>query len=370
MARTDDTADLRVGSQAYKAYKRVVRYLHIHQLKEGDRLPTQQEFCKLLNTNNDTLNGAMHALVKAGVLRRKSKVGTTVAELGKLGPVVWSVGLAALPAAFQGPNSYNAVLAYGVQSELTRLGCRVQCYYRYKQEVPAKLSSFPGLEDDLEHGELDGLVVLARAKPGVWKDLARLEVAGHEFTGDPTAPCGTSIDNVPAVVDAVSILVREGCRRVAVVHKRPRNDPPAGMKDGVGAVLSEAGLKPEAVEWIFAPPGMDSGRKLGLEFLERAPSARPDGMLVIDDYSCLGVTQELHPHASYRPRLAAMTNRQLPLGFALPVIRFELDIDELVRRASALFLKQLYNPTLTGQFEWVVPKRADAQTPLASPIPE
>ena len=79
MPSQDDRKRSRIGVQAYRAVKRVCQYINIHQLKQGQRLPTHQEFASMLGFSNDTLMTAMRELTASGALARRTGVGTILA---------------------------------------------------------------------------------------------------------------------------------------------------------------------------------------------------------------------------------------------------------------------------------------------------
>ena len=59
---------------------------------------------------------------------------------------------------------------------------------------------------------------------------------------------------------------------------------------------------------------------------------------------------------SYRPRLVVQTNLQAPLAFALPVLHFEVDAEELASRAAAMLLAHLRDPGRPLTREWLLPR--------------
>ncbi|MBE7462776.1 MAG: GntR family transcriptional regulator [Planctomycetes bacterium] len=353
MPRLGEETTLRVTSQAYKAYKKIVRFVCSNGLKPGEKLPPQQELCRRFATNNDTLSAAMQALVQQGVLRRKSKVGTTVADMAALPPVAWSAGIATLPAPFQGPSSYNALLAFGLQAELSRRGCRCICYYRYQPEVPARLSSFQHLAGDLEEGDLDGIAVLTRLAESDQAGLRQLEVPAVCFSSGEY-PCGVRIDRDQSARRAAKELLKLGCRSLGMVYR----DAQAGAAEdrawiGVCEELAAAGMPAVAGRRILALPGVEEGRRTAAGLLAALPHERPDGLIVFDDYTALGLCEVLRARGGYAPRLAVQTNKQLPLAFALLALRFEVDLDAVIRRSSDLLWERLYNPALPDRIEWM-----------------
>jgi len=81
----------------------------------------------------------------------------------------------------------------------------------------------------------------------------------------------------------------------------------------------------------------------------------------------LGFQERLAEAGRWRPRLMVQTNRQTPFAYPLPVERFEVDVDDLARRAVALTLDRMLSGSGSPHQEWVQPRLATHQ-PFPQPV--
>lgn len=340
-------------TQTGRARKAIVRYVHAHGLKPGDRLPSQAELRRLLGFSNDTLLAAMGALVRAGGLRRRSGWGTGICDLDALSKTCWTVGIAGLVAPDSGPVAFYGALLHRLLSRLARAGCRCNTYFRGEQaHWPHRLSDFPGLEEDAEGGAIDALLAITSLDLRQCRALERrgLPVCHTGFWEE--MPHATIVDMRAMLRDAAEVLAARGIRRLAVLHPDPAHwlatvrDQPVAGRAGVPSMLRTG-------EALVAPASQGAGSAVVRQLLARPPSRRPGALVCTDDFTALEVTQALAGQSGYRPLVAVMTTRQLPIPFALPVIRFELDLDELADRGVQKLQKLLLNPALNGGIDYV-----------------
>ena len=54
--------------------------------------------------------------------------------------------------------------------------------------------------------------------------------------------------------------------------------------------------------------------------------------------------------------VATTANRQLPLSYALPVVRYEFDLEQIASEAVEIVKDQLLEPDRTAPVTWVAPK--------------
>ncbi|HHW09771.1 MAG TPA: FadR family transcriptional regulator [Firmicutes bacterium] len=60
----------------HEVRKRIERYILLHNLKPGDRLPTEMEFCELLGVSRPVVRAAMHTLEEMGLVSVEVGRGT------------------------------------------------------------------------------------------------------------------------------------------------------------------------------------------------------------------------------------------------------------------------------------------------------
>jgi DNA-binding LacI/PurR family transcriptional regulator len=295
----------------------------------------------------------MGALVRAGGLRRRSGWGTGICDLDALSKTCWTVGIAGLVAPDSGPVAFYGALLHRLLSRLARAGCRCNTYFRSEQaHWPHRLSDFPGLEEDAEGGVIDALLAITSLDLRQCRALERrgLPVCHTGFWEE--MPHATIVDTSAMLRDAADLLAARGTRRLAVLNPDPARllatvrDQPVAGRAGVPPLLRTG-------EALVALPSQGAGSAVVRQLLARPPSRRPGALVCTDDFTALEVTQVLAGQSGYRPLVAVMTTRQLPIPFALPVIRFELDLDELADRGVEKVQRLLLNPTLNGGVEFV-----------------
>ena len=188
------------------------------------------------------------------------------------------------------------------------------------------------------------------------------------------------IEQSEMVRSAVRLLVARGCGRLAVVS---HGSPFPGFSrfwEGFVCGLNEHGLVPDEAQNITGSgiQGIAGGQQAAERILALPTALRPDGIIVVDDWLAMGLAATLRQTLNYRPRLAVQTNLQIPLAFALPVLRFDVDIHELARKGVELFFDLLRNPQQPAKALWVYPRLASeealemarelASAPGSSPI--
>ena len=356
--RTANHRSLPLVSRTLGAHKQLLRFIYGHGLATGDRLPPQQELRKTLNFSNDTLTAAMEHLVNAGVLVRKRRVGTVVANPDAPGQGIWSVALAFWPYSDRSV-PFDSQLFHVLQSALVREGirCRLYAYAGSEHSGALRLGDFPALAEDVTDGYCDAVVTPA------WLDVAShatvrqagvplIHVGSWEDAGG-----GVIIDQQEMAEKAVALLASQECRRLAVVS---HDQPKPGYErywHGFCQGLTATGLTPLRAAHVTSDLtfGVAGGAVVADKLLALPPARRPDGLVVLDDWLTLGLCARLSQGDEYRPRIVTQSNRQAPLAFALPVTRFEVDIAALGREALALVHRSLRNPQAEAQVVWVPP---------------
>jgi hypothetical protein len=351
--QTDDFSEFRGRAQTLRAYKRLVRYVLAGRFKAGDRLPPQQLLKNTLRLNNCTLGAAMQRLVQAGVLTRKPRVGTLIADLNAVPSVPWTVGIASPPLAVKPPSSFFGNLTVYLQGAIVAQGCRCVAYYQMQYGFSPEFSGFPGLADDIQHGDIDGLVLLTGCNLGQWRAAVRKEVPICHTAVWEDAPCGVLIDTAATITSALKAFAKQGKRRVTLVDQ---SAPTGRRAQAIAALLADRTLNVPAPQILAAAPSIESGQNAGCELLAMPASRRPEALIVVDDHTCLGLTSVLRETGNYRPAIAVQTNRQLPLIFPLPVTEFQVDLTLIVDRTVTLLRERMIHPHGNENREWIAPQ--------------
>ncbi len=343
-----------------QAVKAVLRYAHGKGLRDGDRLPPQQQLRVTLGFSNDTLTRAMGQLMRAGVITRKSKVGTVVADLSRPLPNLWSVALPSFPAELVGEVPFLAQLLQFLQSGIRQAGhrCHVYAMERSRNVDSPVLADFSGLEQDILAGAVDAVLttLTTDARHWAWAKQHNLPLC-HTWWWE-AAPCGVVIDQKPMVMQAAALLADQGCRRLALIAAEPPRKGFGRFWEGFTEAATALAGRIETLPLLQEGQGVLSGQKIAQRLLAMPAASRPDGLIAVDDRVTLGLTTTLVSAGDYRPKIVVQANRQAPLSFALPVFRFEVDIEQLASAAVNLLLERLPNPSLPPRLEFVAPRFA------------
>lgn len=319
--------------------KQIARMVASQGLKPGDRLPAQSELCSRFDVSNNSLTPAMRRLVELGVLTRQVGAGTKIARLDALPRVGWTFGVASMISTREGMSSFYAYLHHHLVAALSAAGVRAQTYVR-RQDThwPHVLDDFYDLEADVNAGVTDGILFLSMISRQDWRRLTDRGVAVCYVGAWNDVPCGVIVDLPSFAINAMERLFRQGFVRIAVAARLLQLEPVQAWLQTLPPGRA-AGLESLAVE-----PGMRSGRVLGQTLAARAPAKRPQAIVIHDDYAAAGMVGVIAEIPDYRPAVAALTNRQLPVSFALPVQQWEIDIELLVNAAQTL----LFDTVLRG----------------------
>jgi DNA-binding LacI/PurR family transcriptional regulator len=358
----DDLTLLPSDSQVVVACKRLMGRIYDKALAKGDQLDTQEVLCQTLNMGGGTISAAMRSLVDAGVLTRRRRVGTLLADVRAWVPGLWTVGVASFLIQGQGSGSFFADLSHRLQGHLRFRACRVQSYMLAVQagEDPPAIVHFEEALRDLESDRIDVLLTptyvptnIDRYRPSL-RNKRIIHVGFQE-----SAKVAVVIDEARFAREATAALVARGCKKLGLVTSSPAektNDTTFGT--GFTHGMQEAGLAGSG-RFLHGGFGLPGGRVVAEQLLAMAPTERPDGLVVTDDWIAMGLASTLRSNEGYRPLIVVQTNLQTPLAFALPVIRFTVDIDELALRAVEMVVDRLTSANGERQVAHVPARRVD-----------
>lgn len=353
-----------MDSQVSKACKQVLRVIWSLGLERGDAVPTQRELQKMYGFSHNVLSPAMQRLVRAGVVTRKVKVGTIVLDRRAFREPIWRVAIAENFLEQQCASPFFSLLAGYVQRELISLGCRPRLYLR--KALPSglrdSLNIYGTLARDAQQDMLDGAIALGAIEAEEWRKIAGpMPLCGLT----EAAQCGAGVDQGAMARDAVALLASKGCRRLTIISNN-RLPTLRRFWNGFEQGVEKARLKRWSGELITtrdltkaqlqnAPWQIAAGQAAAKVIAATPRRERPDGLIVLDDFTAAGLTMTLRELGDYRPRIAVLANLQVPQVYALPVFRFQLDVDLLARRGVSVFHERLLNPTLPAHMDWVAP---------------
>jgi hypothetical protein len=303
----------------------------------------------------------MSILAAHGVVSRKRRVGTIFHQmrLRADAPHVFVVGV---PISSLTETGYSHTLNTFIRYHLRQAGCEDRTYV-LRDDAPSsarhefrKIDHYPWLPQDLREQRTDALLSVHRIEAGAGVPVCHLS----------DVPGGWCVlMNRSHLITAGSRLLRElGCRQLAVVytpwHSEERYDLDRQLTH---RAVTAAGCNPDQVDLILAKAIPAAANEV-MESLcrNRAVKDRPDAIVVTDDHLASRLAQAM-ASMDWRPRLVVQTNQQLPLHYALPVIRFEFDVDEYARAAVDLMLAMLLDLSLPPQVRLVMPRLREEDLP-------
>lgn len=336
----------------------LARLIHTRRLAAGDRLPPQEELRQAGGYSNKTLSAAMTILTLNGMIRRKSKVGTVVVDPSAIIRGLWRVGLCVLPATTS--HAFYAQLFHRVQMQLLKAQCTTTVFLMgpVSDGQSFSIPHFPALAGELLSGRLDAIMALCEMTIQRGAPAARTLPVVHAGSWEK-AGTGVVIDSGATAERSVKLLASRGCRRLRVVSIAPPTESYQRFWTGFRRGMTAAGLSFDESCRMHGGEGAIGGHRVAEALLQLPGRRRPDGLIIVDDRVATGLTSTLAAKSSYRPTIVVQTNMQAPLAYALPVIHFQVDVDELAQRATSMLLTRLLDVSLPSQRQWLVPQLLD-----------
>ena len=334
---------------ALAAYRKVLQWIHSNGLSVGDKLDHHAQLVKKLNICNSTLDVAMKWLIEDGVVCRKQRAGTTLLALYPEKPnrSIWRVGIV-LPN-FES-SYFFPLLAQYLHSHLERYGASDRTYMLSISAMPGsevdarRPEDFSGLREDIDLGGLHAIVTATRLQ------TRELPVCGAAPSGLPAF--GATIDHQRYFIEACEELHRRGSKNPWVIAS-DSGLIQTRFADAMAEIKSRMPWKIGHPQLVHVPAGVLTGRALCNQILELASKKRPDALVFQDDLSAQGFASRLAYQSAYRPALAVQTSLQIPLGFPVPVIRFELDVNIIAATAVRLLIEKLLKTGTEDKIVWI-----------------
>ena len=322
-----------------QACRMVLRYIHGRGLEPGDKLPSQTDLRQELRLGNDTLGEAMQVLVRCGILTRQRKIGTIIADPHQPALGLWSV---ALTLNDHHANGYYGMLEFFLRKFLTQRGCEDRTFNSagpLPVDQPLELGHFPGLQEAV-CAELVDVIVASEG-------MVAEEAPVFCLTATPHADWGQVLD--------VEFVLRQCVRhcqpdsgaafRPALVHPKHPAYLTAFQADLDNRVFRELCPKCDGLDVItFEQPGLLGGQEAAEQILAMPPDDRPTGLMCLEGHAAMGLTESLAERPNYRPHILTLVPKQAPLLFRLPVLLFEVDLEQVAREAADRIMESLLNP--------------------------
>ena len=301
---------------AYKCITQKLRDLILAKaLLPGTRLPTLSELARLWNTNYFTVQTALTPLVNEGLLVRKQRTGTFVAENTRqikavgiyLGDSFWRVKHAA----------FYQTLYTALCDHFEKLGIDTHLYMDSRpldqQETPLE-----PLLKAIERSKVNAVVgAMVREENTKWLDRLGVPVGlfgGH--TAAQSVQC--SVKGGTFLSSSLQRLKERKCRSVALITGKGMEDFESFMD-----LATQLGLKTRR-EWVLQrnqwPEDFEA---FGFESFSRiwAGKEKPDGLIISPDNIALGVIMAILQNGARVPeelKLVMHCNEEIYFHCPLP----------------------------------------------------
>jgi DNA-binding LacI/PurR family transcriptional regulator len=251
-------------------------------------------------------------------------------------------------------------MSHYLQERLLKSSCSFKFHLRdsaFAKATPHTLDHFSGLQEDVSAGACDAILSSAFFSSGTSSDCSEKGLPLCHVGGWRETPFRVDLDFADLLRKAVALLAPKSKRLAFVCHFGYENANPQ-FRAAAAEALAACGQPQEKAVFLISNSMLNGGAEIAARFLSLPESERPDALIVLNDVIGAGLTAALVSSGA-RPSLAIQTNRQVPMFFALPVLRFEFDLDLLAAKAVALVLERLFTPGLPDSVEAVKAQLAE-----------
>ena len=313
------------GKQTELVKREIVNYIIDHQLKTGDRIPTQVVLRQELGVGNAVIGRGIQALASDGILAVKGKHGVFVASENIEGYVGRNIGVICHH------DTEFAAAASMVQSlalVLNKRACHINFFIKKESELKDNfhISEFAGLEKAVKKHEIDGIISLVKL------DKESISVCRTE----DIPLCYMGLDgksqNVPSVhyhVDIAKILQRvheRNFKRPMLIHiGYPFTDEFRRVFLESSNIFDFGDFAPEQFCFFMREDensswSLEENMKkiilLMYNLKKLKPESRPDVLIIPDDVLATWIAGELGKD-DWNPELIHVECKQA--GFAWPL---------------------------------------------------
>ncbi len=195
-------------------YRLLVQKIHGEGLRPGDKLPPQESLRPEFGASNVSLSKAMNKLVADGIIERKTRVGTVVANPNAVDMSAWTVALPLNWNLGSVPPPFYARLTGMLQQGLALAGCECRAYPKMAFAIARRhrTTDFLNLQKDIDAGLIDAILTPTDLDDADLRDLDDRGIATCFATSWNQVPCGTVVDN--------GVFARDACRALAARRVR------------------------------------------------------------------------------------------------------------------------------------------------------
>lgn len=336
----------------------------VHGRKAGERLNNDRELATRFGVSNVTIRAAMMELVRDGLVVRRDRSGTYVADISQRQHVAIVVSQEILRSQRM-PFHNRATMS--IMSELNRID---QAYKLYM--IPISGEDLVGVEwphqdqveqsgltASIERNEIRGLVCVGIGNSNGWIDQLRLRDAPVvALSGDPTNRHRFRFRIDDYIRYAVRYLANFGRKKIAYLgwwQPQRRNEGHADPSlSAFRDELTKCGLSFHE-EWVnnLVNPNIASAGWLAFRDLWISrPDEKPDALICMDDLIFASASSAMLAAGIRVPRelqIVTHWNKGSGLLCPYPVARFEYDAGQVGPLVCELLAECLENPKLEPQ---------------------
>ncbi len=317
-------------------------------LAPDDRLPNVRELARIWHTSQYTVQSGLTPLVEAGLIVRRPRLGTFVADQPRR---LELAGIYCDHVPADATDAFANLVTTAVFQRLALSGANIQAWFDHRPEF-RRTTPLPALQEAVTHRRVQAIAVTCANKESLpWLQRLGLPMAcitHQEIRG------GVCVDDACMAKLAVERLASHGCRRLGIISHMPTAGMAAPGGPFADVVLyrslweqaQELGLEVRPEWFRCATDFPASMEKFGYESflrLQQLPE-RPDGLLLFPDQLARGVFHALQECAVKVPeelRLVVHRNREIDLFSPVPVDWVCVSIDALAQGVLAQLDRQI-----------------------------
>jgi len=332
----------------------------------GARLPSIAEFMDVYGHSRVTIHKAMQELSSQGYVRIEQGNGTFVRSHTK----AKTFGLVVSDAT-RDPQStpFAYLLTQKARQLAERHGAELRIYFQRLTDDYSlrERPDVPGLDSDLEHGRLDGLLTASCNLPrqlDVWPVWQRCPVPIVTIGDEEAVAHRVRFDPDAILNEFLQLCERLGKKRIAVVGYSPgchrASQPSARARQATGVEICEPWSPPKGTGFL-------NHEHFGFEAMMGicSRSERPDAILVMGDVLAKGAASAvlalgLKGHET--PLLTVHVNRDSNIFYPVGIHAIESDPEEYASAAIELLSQLMHNPAMPAKTITLSPSPARAMT--------
>jgi len=342
-----------------RAKQLLIRYIRDRQMKNGAKLPPQNELRRIFHYGATTICSAVNALREDGVLEVRDKVGVFVIDPDAGGHAGRVVGITMLTGE---NNFYYSCLLTSLQMHLVENGCTVRLFRSSRKakngDFLFEIDDFPGLRRSVESEEIQGLIHLDDFSHAAIEFIRKKKLP-LVFVGSPggIAEDGVFFDYKKIISEACRMLKRSHARRPALFCQ-------ATVRPEVEHVFRE---NFGGASRIFSCKTFADEQRVIREILAMPECERPDWLICLEDLFALALACTLARHLTPEkmPGAFVMFDRAAQIHYPLSKL---ICCDNDLHQFAALGVESLMKAMMSGKQDigavFYFPKISDLSTNL------